>query len=114
MEKSEYIKRQDQAWDMLKNLSDDEHIYKSQALEALKILAALDLSVDNGYSVLLYQHAKTLLGEAICLYCLDDTLDAIKVLDKLDRLKPSIITPCKDKLKYYQTRGKELRREIIG
>lgn len=114
MENSEYIKRQDQAWDMLENLSDDEHIYKSQALKALKILAALDLSVDNGYSVLLYQHAKTLLGIAICLYYLEDTLDAIKVLDKLDRLKPSIITPCKNILKHYQTTGKELRRKIIG
>ena len=114
MEKSEYIKRQDHSQDILENLSDDECIYKSQALEALKILAALDLSVENGYNVLLFQHAKTLLGEAICLYCLEDTLDAMKVLDKLDRLKPSIITPCKDKLKHYQTRGKELRREIIG
>lgn len=114
MEKADYIKIQDEAWKIIDNLPDNEEKYKSHVLEALKMFSTLDIFEGNGNFVFLYQHAKTLLGESLCLYLLSDTLDAIKVLDRLERLQPTFMTPCKDELKRIQTVGRDLRREILG
>lgn len=114
MEKSEYIKIQEKAWEFIERISDDASECKSLALEALKMLSSLKIAVDDGKNVLLYQQAKTLLGIAVCLVTLDDSLDALKILDELERLEPSLLTPCKDKLNRLKAAGRELRKEVFG
>ncbi len=112
MGKSEYIKIQDEAWDLIELFTDTEN--KSHALEALKKLSALKLAVDHGKNVLLYQQAKTLLGIAMCLVYLDDSLDALKVFDELERLTPSFLTPRKDELRRIQKIGREFKKDCFG
>lgn len=115
MERSDYIRTQDDAWRKInKAIDDNDDVDKPLVYEALKQLTALKISVDEGRNVLLYQHAKTLLGIAMCLCCLDDDLDALKVLDELEHLTPSFITPRKDELKRLKNLGRELKKEHFG
>ena len=111
MEKSEYIKIQDEAWNLIELFTNTEN--KSHALEALKKLSALKLSVDHGKNVLLYQQAKTLLGIAMCLAYLEDSADSLKVLEELESLKPSFLTPRKDELRRIQKLGREFKAECF-
>ena len=75
--------------------------------------AACVVAVDNGKNVVLYQQAKTLLGIAMCLVFLDDSVDALKVFDELESLTPSFLTPRKDELKRLQKLGREFKAECF-
>lgn len=111
MEKSEYIQIQDEAWELIESYTDTEN--KTYAVEALKKLSVLKIAVDNGKNVLLYQQAKTLLGIAMCLVFLDDSVDALKVFDELESLTPSFLTPRKDELKRLKKLGREFKAECF-
>lgn len=109
-EPSEYIKRQDQGWDLIGKYEEDEN--PQHLVSALKILGGLDIYVEEGGNILLYQQAKTLLGIAYCLANLNDMLDAKVYFDKLENLTPSVFTPQKQELYRLQQIGREIKIEL--